>query len=192
MVHLRGLCFLVTVMTVGLAFITSPGIAGQSRIRLSPRCIADNCPQCPQPLDPALVDDSCRNCRDENFNAIARCGQLDFPGPLDLELVGLWRSKSGLSMLVIETTEGYQGRAHNIPEKLRKYYPNQNGLIMKAIRAGPGRCEGELWAPPGKWIAARFVTDQKMMISHHPKDNKVRWFKIVQIPHQNPGPEKRQ
>lgn len=101
---------------VALLILLAGGFCWADELNLAPRCLADYCPRCPQPWDAVMADGKCSQCLNRHWQAIVACGKKAAPAPLDSAMVGLWRSPSGLSMLLQENSQGLWGYLYWVPQ----------------------------------------------------------------------------
>ena len=144
---------------------------------LNPRCVAENCPTCPQPLGSSRLDQSCRQCLKSKLKRIMSCSKSQGSSALSPAIIGLWQSDSGLSMLVVQTTRGFRGHLHSAPMSMGNTYPVNNMVIMNATQSGSDSYNGHILIPQGNWSPARFVVKDGGMISYHPGGLVIKWTK---------------
>ncbi len=144
---------------------------------LNPRCVANYCPTCPQPLGAARHDKRCQLCLKKNLKRIMNCSKSAGSSALSPAIIGLWQSNTGVSMLVVQTTLGFKGHLHNAPDSLRNTYNQANMEIMNASRSGRNSYQGSFLLPGGKWASAEFTVSGNGMTSTHAGGKSIRWVK---------------
>lgn len=178
---LLGLAVLLAVLAGGLSWA--------AELKPAPRCLADYCPRCPQPWDAVMVDGKCSQCLNRHWQAIVACGKTADPAPLDREMVGLWRSPSGLAMLVKENTKGFWGYLYHAPATLAERYPKLWAVVAKLSKADAGRYRGEFLAPSGRWVPVEAILERKSLRTVFADQQVVNWKKSIRLKQNPTGPD---
>lgn len=172
-----------------VALVAAPAATAwswENTIVFDPLCIADYCPECPQPLADSIPEQECRKCIDRNMRAISFDSKTQTQ-KLDKAFVGLWRTNAGLTVAVKQNSLGFLGQVTHVPEKLKNHYPVAGATVVRARSSAGGKYHGALLAPNGTWIAADFTVSGKTMVSEHRGGKKVEWHKTIQVNYPDPS-----
>lgn len=175
---------------VALLILLAGGFCWADELNLAPRCLADYCPRCPQPWDAVMADGKCSQCLNRHWQAIVACGKKAAPAPLDSAMVGLWRSPSGLSMLLQENSQGLWGYLYWVPPSLTERYPKLWAVMAKMNKSADGGYRGKFLAPSGRWVPVKALLEGKKNLRTIFADNEVvKWTKTVILKRNPTGPD---
>jgi hypothetical protein len=170
--------FTAILCMAGFFLAMSPLQSQAGTATLNPRCVADYCPTCPQPLGASRLDKDCRRCLKLNLKRIMRCSKSAGSSSLSPAIIGLWQSSQGISMLVVQTTNGFRGHLHRAPQQASQHYTKSNMVIMNASASEkPGNYQGTMLTPGGNWQSARFVVRGSRMTSYLGGGGQINWSK---------------